>query len=306
MDIQEKTNQTPVKKRRLHPIDNLLVLYLNSFLILVAGQVIGELLLYQTPQADYLVTAKFYASFTGIWISFLLVMYLIKHNRPILKTLGTGMNGNTAKNFLLGLAVGFGLNMLCALGAMLHGDIKLTFDAIRPAPLALVLVCVFIQSSAEELMCRGFLYQRLLRRYRKPAVAIVGNICLFCLLHVGNPGVTALGLMSVLLSGLLFSMMVYYMDSLWAAMAAHTAWNFTQNILLGLPNSGNVMPFSVFKLDAASAMDSFAYNVGFGLEGTVLAAVLLLAASAAVMVWGMKKEKQPTDIWTVSGSGNTN
>ncbi len=149
-------------------------------------------------------------------------------------------------------------------------------------------------------MCRGFLYQRLMRRYRKPAVAIVGNICLFGLLHVGNPGATVLGLLSVLLSGLLFSMLVYYMDSLWAAMAAHTAWNFTQNILLGLPNSGIVTPFSVFKLEAASAMDSFAYSVGFGLEGTVLAAVFLLVASAVVMVWGMKKGKKPTDIWMVS------
>ena len=30
--------------------------------------------------------------------------------------------------------------------------------------------------------------------------------------------------------------------------AVHTAWNFTQNILFGLPNSGINVPYSVFKL----------------------------------------------------------
>ena len=39
--------------------------------------------------------------------------------------------------------------------------------------------------------------------------------------------------------------------------------NFTQNILLGLPNSGNVVPFSIFKLEGAA--DSLVYNVGFGI-----------------------------------------
>ena len=57
------------------------------------------------------------------------------------------------------------------------------------------------------------------------------------------------------------SLMVYYMDSLWCAFAVHTAWNFTQNILFGLPNSGINVPYSVFKLNAATARDSFAYNI---------------------------------------------
>lgn len=303
MEVQEQSNEIAVKKRRFHPIDNLPVLYLNTSLLMLAGAVLGGVLLHNVPQTDVLVTATLYGEFIGIWVVFLLVIVLLKHNRPILKTLWTGIPGNTVKNFLLGLAIGFGLNMLCAIGAMLHGDIKLIFDSVQPLPLLLVFACVFIQSSAEELMCRGFLYQRLLRRYRRPVAAIVGNVLLFGLLHVGNPGATLLGLLSVVLSGVLFSLMVYYMDSLWAAMAAHTAWNFTQNILLGLPNSGMVTPFSVFKLDAASAMDSFAYSVSFGLEGTVLAAVLLTAACAALTVWGNRSNQKPSDIWAVEQAG---
>ncbi len=34
-------------------------------------------------------------------------------------------------------------------------------------------------------------------------------------------------------------------------MGVHMAWNYTQNIIFGLPNSGIVSGFSLFKLDAA-------------------------------------------------------
>ena len=70
---------------------------------------------------------------------------------------------------------------------------------------------------------------------------------------------------------------------------AHAVWNYTQNIIFGLPNSGIVSSFSVFKLDASTAMNSFAYNVGFGIEGTVVADVVLILATAAVYLWGSRR-----------------
>ena len=90
--------------------------------------------------------------------------------------------------------------------------------------------------------------------------------------------------------------MVYYMDSLWCAFAVHTAWNFTQNILLGLPSSGINVPYSVYKLNAATARDSFAYNVGFGIEGTA-ADIVLLAACVLLYFWGRKHGKKSMDVW---------
>ena len=80
-------------------------------------------------------------------------------------------------------------------------------------------------------------------------------------------------------------------DSLWCAFAIHAAWNFTQNILFGLPNSGIVMPYSVFKLDAATARDSFAYNVGFGIEGTLFADIILIIACLLLFFWGQKRKE---------------
>ena len=56
-------------------------------------------------------------------------------------------------------------------------------------------------------------------------------------------------------------------------MGVHTAWNFTQNFLFGLPNSGLVSEASIWGLDAASARDSLVYNVAFGVEGAVPAVI---------------------------------
>ena len=50
--------------------------------------------------------------------------------------------------------------------AWLHHDIVLTYDAIHPLWFVVVFLTVFIQSSAEELLCRGFLYQKLRRSYK--------------------------------------------------------------------------------------------------------------------------------------------
>ena len=117
-------------------------------------------------------------------------------------------------------------------------------------------------------------------------------------MHLFNPGASVIPMMSVLVAGLLFSLMVYYMDSIWCAMAAHTAWNYTQNVILGLPNSGSVSPVSVFKLDAASAKSSFAYNVEFGLEGSILAITVMTITGLAIIIIYRKKKLLPFNPWT--------
>lgn len=294
MNQFEETTQTdatsqPPARRKL--TDNIIVLYLISILLILCGQTLGSFLtlLPFLAGSDAAITAAMYLIFIGIWAVTLLYMRFTKKNRPLLAKIGAGAAGNNAKNLLLGLAAGFGLNAVCILAAWLHGDISLYFDSFQPFAVAYIFLAVFVQSSAEELVCRGFLYQRLRMGYRHPAVAIVGNSLLFAILHLMNSGVTPLSLLNIFVVGILFSFMVYYMDSLWCAMAAHAAWNFTQNIIFGLPNSGIVAPYSILRLDAASAADSFAYNVGFGIEGTLLADAVLIAADILLFAWGRKR-----------------
>ena len=300
---------TETKKRKFSLIDNFVVILLVGYLLLGVGGRLGAELLVSPLHAwlakvlpdiaatDAWITASVYLRFLGIWIAVLLFLAIIPRNRPILKTLTTKTRGNTLKMFALGLLIGLSMNLFCAFVAMLNGDIRIAFDSFRPVSFLFVFVAVLIQSSAEELIFRVFIYQRLVRRYGKPVLAAVVNAAFFAALHLGNPGIGPLAVLNIVASGLMFSAMIVWMDSPWAAMAAHAAWNFCQNILLGLPNSGMVLPYSVFKLEAATAADSFAYNTAFGLEGTITACVTLIVVTGLIAWWGIKRKTQPTNIW---------
>lgn len=295
---------TEKKKRKFSLLDNLIVIPIIGYLLIVLGQILGGVLvgilaglLPGVFSTDAGITSQLYLGFLGIWIVTLLVFALIPRNRPMLKALGTKTKGNTPKMFAVGLGIGLGMNLLCALIAMINGDIALTFHAFRPVSFLLVFIAVLIQSAAEELICRVFIYQHLVHRYGKPLMAAVVNAAFFAMIHLSNPGVTGMAIANIFIYGLLFSAMVVYMDSPWAAMAAHASWNFCQNILLGLPNSGMVLPYSVFKLGAAAASDSFAYSVSFGLEGTVTACVLFMAVTGVIVWWGTRNKVVPTNIW---------
>ena len=296
--------KTKTKKVLFFLLDNPVTLMVITYLLIVAGQILGANLVYFAGQmipsiaaTDAWRTSNLYLRFVGIWVVTLLLLALIPYNRPMLKALGKKLKGNTLKMFGVGLAIGLGMNLLCALLAMVNGDIALTFHSFRPVSFLLIFVAVLIQSAAEELLCRVYMYQRLLRFGCKPIVAAVINASFFAIVHLGNPGVTPISVVSLFLSGMLLSAMVVYMDSPWAAMACHAGWNFCQNILLGLPNSGNVVPYSVFKLDAAAATDSFAYSVSFGLEGAVTAVIIHVVVIGLIVWWGTRRKTVPTNVW---------
>ena len=270
-----------------------------AYLLIFIGQLLGEFVLLASGayKTDFGATAGLYFLFGGIWVV-LFLNALIKKNRPLFKAYGIGCKGNNALNLLIGYLIGIGMNGLAILLAWMHGDIKMYFDRFELIPFLILFAAVFVQSAAEEMVCRGFIYQRVLRTYRnKYWLTVIINSVFFGLIHLGNDGVTVMAIVDLIVTGLLFSAMVYYFDSLWMAMAVHAGWNFTQSILAGLPNSGNVVPYSVFKLDAATARDSFFYNVAFGVEGTIPAIAIQLVVLAAIVAIGIKIGGKPTDIW---------
>ena len=239
-----------------------------------------------------------YFNFYGIWIAFILVITIFKGNWPMWKAFLYNRHGNNFKAVLAGILLGGGMNGFCILMSWFNGDIKLTYNSFDPRLFFLFLFCVFIQSGAEEMATRCYLYQKLRRRYRWPVIAVLVNALFFMALHMGNPGVTELGLLQVFLIGVLFSLIVFFWDSLWTVMWAHAAWNFSQSIVFGLPNSGIVSKYSVFKLDAASAVDGIFYNTSFGVEGSLGANIMIGAAILIVLIIGLAGRKgEKKDYW---------
>lgn len=262
---------------------------------------------------DAAVFLRDYFDFISIWIGLFLIVIIFKGNRPMLNAVkywkprankgedgaavsNTNRAGNNLRGLLIGLGLGFGCNGVCILLSALMGDIYLEYSGFKLVPFVLFFICVFIQSAAEELADRWYLYQKLRRRYKAPWIAVVVNSIVFAAMHLLNPGISFLAVAQIFAVAIVFSMFVYYYNGLWIAAAFHAAWNFTQSIVFGLPNSGIVSAYSVFKLDAASATNGPFYSVNFGVEGSP-GAVLILIALAVFIYMKNRGKGEHTDIW---------
>lgn len=283
--------------------DNVLWICIISYAILIISEIIGGLLtsilvkrLFTSGliRGDvYIYTFIMYILFIDIWIGVLFVLFIFKNNHYIIDKITTKTKGNNMANLFWGLFIGFVLNGLCALIAMINGDFTLRFSQFEIFRAFGLFFAVFVQSSAEELLCRGFMYQRLLKSTNSPAFAIIFNSLFFAALHLFNNGMSILPFYCILIFGVFASMLVYYFDSLWMVMGLHAMWNFTQSILFGLPNSGINVPYSIFKI-GGSVKGSFAYNTVFGLEGTILSCALMSICCVALYLWKSKKNKEET------------
>lgn len=297
-----------MKKIMKNPIVDVILTFIIAYLLMTKTWIIGDFLIIDIPDllgidlysimgADLYNTWFIYFSFIGIWICGLAIILVFKSYRPILKFFSTKLKGNNIKTTLIGgLALGFGLNLIIALVAIASGAIKIHYVGLGLGTFLLLFISVLIQSSAEELVARVFIYQRLRKDFPKwPVIAILGNGVFFFVIHLGNPGITLTSMLLMVLVSIMYSLVVYYFDSIWVPIVAHTTWNFTQNIILGLPNSGIVFPISMFTLDASR--NNFAFDSTFGIEGSILALVLNAIVCIGLYWFGRKKGSLETNIW---------
>ena len=291
--------------------DQFIIAAILSVVLLIAGSVVSDIIYKATAALSLFekwlgsdnLAAFFseYLMFIGIWIITFLFVVVPKSNRPMLKAWGYNRDGNNIKGIIAGALLGFGCNGFCVLMSVLMGDIKLSFYGFNPTILLAFLLVVMIQSGAEEITDRLYLYQKLRRRYKSPLFAIIINPVVFMLLHVVNDGFAVLAGVQIVLVGIIFSVLVYYYNSLWAAIWFHTLWNYTQNIIFGLPNSGRVSDYSIFKLEAASAHSGLFYDVEFGVEGSI-GSTLVLAVVLAVIIFINRGKGEKRDYWADAAS----
>lgn len=297
-----------MKKIIQHPIVDVILTFIIAYLLISYYWILGDLLVIYLPNIlgidlssvmgeDLYYTWLIYIEFIAIWICGLVIILGFKRYRPLLRAFSTKLKGNNIKSALLGgLSLGVGLNLLIALVAIATGGIKLHYVGLGLGSFVLLFIAVLIQSGAEELLARVFIYQRLRKNFPKwPVVAILGNGLFFMVIHLNNPGISLNSKLLMVVVSVMYSLIVYYFDSIWVPIVAHTTWNFTQSIILGLPNSGLVFPVSMFKLDAGT--NNFAFDSAFGIEGSVLALILNIVVCVGIYCFGKKKGALETNIW---------
>ncbi|EGF91744.1 CAAX amino terminal protease family protein [Asticcacaulis biprosthecium C19] len=145
------------------------------------------------------------------------------------------------RDLAAGLAGGGALMAVPALFLFLCGWVRFEVTAIDPAALGLAIFAMTGVAIAEELLFRGFLFQRLIAAIGTwPAQLSLAG--LFLLTHLGNEGLhgpaAVLAMVNIFLAGLMFGQAWLRTQRLALPIGLHLGANVVQGNLLGFSVSG--------------------------------------------------------------------
>jgi len=168
------------------------------------------------------------------------VWYVVKKEKRRLDSVGI-----TGKNFFNSLYIGIGFGMIFAIEGILAHFVKYKNFSVNPIAafdnygFGLVLISLATAFS-EELLCRGFLFNRIFEKTKKLAPSVVLGAILFVLLHVPMlltinklQGVTlVIFFLTDFILAAANSMLYATTGSLLAPILVHLFWNMTVALYL--------------------------------------------------------------------------
>ncbi|GGE60708.1 CPBP family intramembrane glutamic endopeptidase [Massilia psychrophila] len=209
------------------------------------------------------------------------VLYVRRiERRPVAELVGSHAAGET------GLGVVGGSLLFCAtLGTLyLVGAYRVTTTApwtVMIGPLFGMVVVGLL----EEILFRGILF-RILQGWLGSWIAVLISVVIFTLAHAPNQGVSAIALASVAGAGLLLCAAYMLTGRLWLGIGIHIGWNFTQGGLFSVPVSGQPAKGMI---QGVLTGPNWLTGGAFGVEGSALAVVAVIAGSAALLAYVAKE-----------------
>lgn len=171
---------------------------------------------------------------------------------------------------ITGISVLTGVNSICIEDDINAGIILLYFSGF------------FIQGASEEIIFRGYLMNSVGGKHSVFTALAVSSIA-FALAHIANPGITLLAFLNLVLFAVFAGLYIICFDDIWGACAIHSIWNFTQGNIFGISVSGTGSTPSIFRTTAESDI-AWLTGGNFGIEGSIITTVVLIAASLLVVV----------------------
>ncbi|MBR2794101.1 MAG: CPBP family intramembrane metalloprotease [Solobacterium sp.] len=225
-----------------------------------------------------------------------MILGYMKFTRPeSLKVFGLRQKSKCLKTFGIGLLIGFLMNAFISLLVGLTGSVQYSFRGFSPLLLP-VIPAVIIQCNCEEMFLRGYVPAFMEPESKWYDAAFVGGI-LFIFHHTSNLmtyGYQNGFCLNVFLIGVLEYLLIRRTGNYWAAAGFHSAWNYTQQYLFGLPNSGTSSMIALFA--GENAKNTFFYNTVYGNEGSMITTVLLVLFIALLFYQGKGiRNAEPTE-----------
>ena len=191
---------------------------------------------------------------------------------------------------IAGAVYGFCAMGICIFAASTHGDIVISVAPQRNVPLfILAFLAVFIQASVEELESRAFAFGKMKSEGVPFLWALVASSVFFAYLHANNPGFGIVPFISIFVVGAQYVLAYHYIGNIWFTCTAHLMWNFTQDFIFGLPDSGKSAVASIYNSQVNGS--SFFYDATFGIEGSFMAITVNLLLCVVIALVGRKKKR---------------
>ncbi|MBE1556967.1 CPBP family intramembrane glutamic endopeptidase [Sporosarcina limicola] len=227
----------------------------------------------------------------GILITFLLWRFI---NKGTMKQLGFR---GSLKDLWFGLFLGaisitviFSVLMATANVTLMNSLSSPQFSVFTISFFILFILVGFF----EEMFFRGYIMSSMASRGNKKWVIYVASAVIFSVAHGANPNVSILGVVNIALVGILFAYMFDSTNSLWLPIGYHITWNYFQGSVYGFAVSGTA-PNGIYGVEIAEGRD-WLTGGAFGLEGGLLATILILAGFIATRLYSKWQNHEQTGI----------
>jgi membrane protease YdiL (CAAX protease family) len=192
---------------------------------------------------------------------------------------GLPLSPGWLRQLATGCGLGFVLVVIAVVAVALFGGLTFrpTITSHNVLRVPIVLLVLIAGSLAEELMFRGYPFQRLVEAIGAGGAILVFSV-LFGLVHWMNPGATLWGLLNTVFIGIVLSVAYLRTRALWLPWGLHFAWNATLGLVFGLPVSG-IRLFNLFVHTTAIGpqwLTGGTYGLEAGLPGVVVVLIGLI------------------------------
>jgi len=144
------------------------------------------------------------------------------------------------------------------------------------------LIAFMIQGAAEEVICRGFLLQTLLKRIPVPIAIIISSTAFafphFTSLLEAEWEYVIIGIVNLYFVSAIFSVLVLLRSNIWSACGLHSIWNFVLYGIMGLSVSGSQSSSDSvlrFYVKDGNVLNGGEYGIEAGIVTTLVLGLLL-------------------------------
>jgi membrane protease YdiL (CAAX protease family) len=219
-------------------------------------------------------------------------IYVSRIERRAVSELGLkGALGEYGAGFVLGgLMVCVSVACIAALGG-LHA-LSLAPGSIIMLPLLMHITVGLI----EEMILRGIFF-RVVQESVGSSLALLVSGLVFGAMHLVNENISVLGIANVAAAGVFFAAAFLLTGRLWLCAALHAGWNFVQDGIFSLAVSGHKVKEGLLATELSGP--DWLTGGAFGIEGSAIDLMLVVLASAAVVMLAQRRGLMMQPAWRV-------